>query len=102
MEMVDVIRDVSEEAESIALDLVEANNYDLVGICRASEWPSDDYLYYVIGRSKRSGSYTSWLMNTSTEVLNIGKYGFRTHVECLLDVLQQRITYIPYNKKEDY
>lgn len=91
---VDVIKDVDEEATEIAIILLNENNYDLAGICRASEWPTDDYLYYVIGRSRRFKSFTSWLMNTSTNTLGIGKYGFNTHAECLLDVLKNRITYI--------
>lgn len=94
MQKVDVIRDIDEEDTTIAIRLLDENNYDLVGICRASECPKDDCLYYIIGRSRKFGSYTSWLMDVSKGTLYTGKYGFKTHAECLLDVLQNRITYM--------
>ncbi|MFR1687965.1 MAG: hypothetical protein ACLSVX_12385 [Massilimicrobiota timonensis] len=71
--------------------------YSLAGITGASEYPEDRYLLYVIGRKDHGlnqFTYTSWIYNTKTRCMNLGHYGFSSHVLCLLDVLKNRINYM--------
>lgn len=89
--MVDVITDLYYEDARLAETLVEANNCQMVGLVRASEYEEDHHLYYVIAISK-DGTYVSWCMNTSTKCLNHGHYGYETHLACLKDVLNNRVT----------
>ena len=90
--MVNTIKDVPNYARELAKKLVQENGCKMAGIIRASEHVEESYLYYVIVKDKRD-KYISWLMNGSTEMLNLGRYDFETHAECLLDVLKNRVTY---------
>lgn len=67
--------------------------YKILHIFRGSEHPSDIHLYYVVGQ-KESGMYASWLYNVSTGTFNNGHYDFDSHIECIKDVINNRINYL--------
>lgn len=71
----------------------EIPSFRLLHVFRKSEYPADSYLYVVVGQ-KKDGTYASWVYNVSTGSFNLGHYDFTSHIECIKDVINNRITYL--------
>ena len=67
--------------------------YKLIHIFQGSEHPDDIHLYCVVGR-KENGTYASWIYNVSLGTFNCGHYDFTSHIECIKDVINNRIHYV--------
>ena len=67
--------------------------YKMLHIFKGSEHEEDFHLYYVIGK-KENGTYASWSYNVSTGSFNHGHYDFDSHIECVKDVINNRIFYL--------
>lgn len=75
MRILQVPKEVTQRAETE----VRRINYYMDFICRASNHPGDNHLFYVIGHKahalNESDGYACWLYNHSTGCLQNGHYG---------------------------
>lgn len=81
-----VLHDVEKYFESSG----GLNNFIPTQICRASNDPSDDYLYAVTGYNLKTGGYACWTSwNQSRKVLNMGHYNLPNE-QAALDIIRDR------------
>ena len=68
------IKGTAHVEDAVRGQLKRAGNYSCIDIARSSNAVDDHYLYNVLARNDRNGSYVVWTYNDSLKSLECGKY----------------------------